>query len=287
DSGLPMAGRLGAPVPEHRGIPAVHFKRLTCTACHSGPWPKEKTVLTKTSRAHRLGTIGVNKSPKALPHISSTVFAEQENGKIAPHKMVWPAFWGIIKDQDVAPIDFEVVKQTVGQVLADVKMSASGDWPALSDEHVTKALESLKGTVEGEPVYVCGGKVYSLDDSGKLWSEKHKAAEPYLWPIAHDVRPAAQALGIRYCTDCHATDAPFFFGDVAVDSPVVTAREAKQMIEFQNVDPSYARAFAFSFVFRPMMKIVCLCSCAIIAVVLLLYGLKALGCVVKVLAGSD
>ena len=59
------------------------------------------------------------------------------------------------------------------------------------------------------------------------------------------------------------------------------------MIEFQNVDPSYARSFAFSFVFRPMMKIVCLCSCAIIAVVLLLYALKALGCVVKVLAGSD
>ena len=100
DSGLPMAGRFGAPVPEHRGIPAVHFKRLTCTACHSGPWPKEKTVLTKTSQAHRLGTISVNKSPRALPHINSPVFAEQENGKIAPHKMVWPAFWGIIKDQD-------------------------------------------------------------------------------------------------------------------------------------------------------------------------------------------
>jgi hypothetical protein len=287
DSGLPMAGRFGAPVPEHRGIPAVHFKRLTCTACHSGPWPKEKTVLTKTSQAHRLGTIGVNKSPRALPHINSPVFAEQENGKIAPHKMVWPAFWGIIKDQDVTPIDFEFVEQTVGQVLANVKLSASGDWPALSDENITAVLKSLKGTVEGEPVYVSGGKVYSLDDSGKLWSEEHKAAEPYLWPIAHDVRPAAQALGIRYCTDCHATDAPFFFGDVTVDSPVVTGREVKQMIEFQNVDPSYARAFAFSFVFRPMMKIVCLCSCAIIAVVLLLYALKALGCVVKVLAGSD
>ena len=94
-------------------------------------------------------------------------------------------------------------------------------------------------------------------------------------------------MGIRYCTDCHATDAPFFFGDVAVDSPVVTGRGTAKMIEFQKVDHSYARAFAFSFVFRPMMKIVSLCSCAIIGVVLLLYGLKALACVVKVLAGSD
>ncbi len=59
------------------------------------------------------------------------------------------------------------------------------------------------------------------------------------------------------------------------------------MVEFQNVNPSYARAFAFSFVFRPMMKIVSLGSCAIIAVVLLLYALRALACVVKVLTGSD
>ncbi|MHC4537380.1 MAG: hypothetical protein ACYS6K_25865, partial [Planctomycetota bacterium] len=134
DSSSPMAGKLGAPVPEHRGIPPVHFKRMTCTACHSGPWPQEKTVLTKTARAHRLGTIGVNKSHEALPHISSPVFANQagigaayrgrllvlERGKIAPHKMVWPSYWGIIKDQDVTPIDFDVVKQTVGQVLANV-----------------------------------------------------------------------------------------------------------------------------------------------------------------------
>jgi len=287
DSSSPVAGRLGAPVPEHRGIPPVHFERMTCTACHSGPWPAKETLLTKTSRAHRLGTIGVNKSHEALPHISSPVFAEQENGKIAPHKMVWPSYWGIINDKDVAPIDFEVVKETVGQVLANVKLPASGDWPSLSDENVTEALKSLKGTVEREPVYISGGKIYSLDDSGKLKSEEHKAAEPYLWPIAHNVRPAAQSLGIRYCTDCHDTDAPFFFGDVAVDSPALTGRGTKKMVEFQNVDPSYARAFAFSFVFRPMMKIVALCSCAIIAVVLLLYALKALACVVKVLAGSD
>lgn len=302
DSSSPEGGKLGAPVPEHRGIPPVHFERMTCTACHSGPWPKETTVLTKTSRAHRLGTIGVNKSHEALPHISSPVFAQHGGigidtvigrrlymgvGKIAPHKMVWPSYWGIINDQEVTPIDFEVVKEKVGQVLANIDLPFNGDWPALSDENITEALKSLKGTVEGEPVYVSGGKVYSLDDSGKLGSKEHKTAHPYLWPIAHDVRPAAQALGVRYCTDCHATDAPFFFGDVAVDSPAVTGRGTKKMIEFQNVNPSYARAFAFSFVFRPMMKIISLCSCAVIALVLLLYALKAVACVVKVLAGSD
>jgi hypothetical protein len=76
-SSAPAAGRLGAPVPEHKGIPPVHFEKLSCTACHSGPWPGEQTILTKTSRAHRLGTLGVNKSHEALPHIIAPVFAKQ------------------------------------------------------------------------------------------------------------------------------------------------------------------------------------------------------------------
>ena len=287
DSSSPVAGRMSAPVPEHRGIPSVHFEKLTCTACHSGTWPTAKTILTKTARAHRLGTIGVNKSHKALPHISSPVFAQQPNSKIAPHKLIWPAYWGTLKDQNVSPIDFEVVKRTVGKVLANEKLPPSGDWPTLSTEHITEALISLKGAVEGEPVYVSGGKLYSLDDSGKLHQEEHEAAEPYLWPIGHNVRPAAQSLGVRYCTDCHATDAPFFFGDVTVDSPIVAGREAKRMIEFQDINPFYAWAFAFSFVFRPMMKYICLGSCAVLGLVLLLYALKALTCVVKVLAGED
>jgi hypothetical protein len=131
--------------------------------------------------------------------------------------------------------------------------------------------------------------LYSFDDSGDLSEEKDSpVAEPYLWPIAHAVRPAAQALGIRYCTDCHAADAPFFFGDVTRDTPVAGERDsAKKMVEFQDgIDPLYAWAFASSFVFRPMMKFVALGSCAVLAFVLMLYALKALGCVAKVLGGE-
>ena len=300
----PKAGRLGAPIPKHIGIPTIHFEKLTCTACHSGPWPGEKTILTKTSRAHRLGTIGVNKSHEALPHIIAPVFAKQggigaayigklllmEAGKIAPHKMIWPAYWGILEDDKVTPIDIETVRQTVGEVFAGVKLPASGDWPDLTtEEHITKALRELQKVVKGEAVYICGGKLYSLKirRTAVLVSYEHFAAQSYLWPIAHNVRPAAQSLGVRYCTDCHATDAPFFFGDVAVDSPIVAGRETKKMIEFQDINPFYAWAFAFSFVFRPFMKFICLGSCAVLGLVLLLYALKALTCVVKVLAGEN
>jgi hypothetical protein len=269
----------------------VHFDKLTCTACHSGPWPAQKTTLVKTSRAHRLGTLNVNKSPDALPHIVSPVFAKQANGKIAPHKLLWPAFWGVLKDQNVAPIDIEVIRQTAGKIFAKEKLSISAGWLELRAEHITEALKKLSSekSVEGKAVYIAGGKLYYLDDVGKLCQEEnHPAAQPYLWPIAHDVRPAAQALGVRYCTDCHATDAPFFFGAVVIDSPVGSQRGSfKKMFEFQDINPHYAWAFAFSFVFRPWLKVIALGSAAIIAVVLLLYALKALGSVVKVLAGQD
>jgi hypothetical protein len=285
----PTAGRLGAPVPEHRGIPPVHFEKLTCTACHSGPWPAEEPYFTKTSMAHRLGTPNVNKSREMLPHIESVVFAKQADGKIAPHKLVWPAFWGVLNDNNVKPIELGTVEKVIGNILSKEKFPFSGDWPDLTADRIVKGLTALAsdGSVEGKAVYVAGGRLYSLDDSGKLSEQKdHPAAKPYLWPIAHDVRPAAQALGIRYCTDCHGTKAPFFFGNVNVDTPIVAARESRKMVEFEDVSPSYAWAFAFSFVFRPWMKLIVLCSCAVMALVLLLYTLKALGCVVRTLAGE-
>jgi hypothetical protein len=59
------------------------------------------------------------------------------------------------------------------------------------------------------------------------------------------------------------------------------------MIEFQDINAFYAQAFAFSFVFRPWMKIITLGSCAVLAIVLLLYGLRALACVAKICAERD
>jgi hypothetical protein len=217
------------------------------------------------------------------------VFAQQAGDKIAPYKLVWPAYWATLKEQKVMPIDLNLAKRAVGRRIARAKPRSLGDWPTLTEEHITKALQSLKKTVEGEPVYVCGGKLYDLDESGQLREpQEHPDVQPYLWPIAHNVRPAAQSLGVRYCTDCHATDAPFFFGEVEIDSPLAAEQvAAKEMIEFQGIDAFYAWAFAFSFVFRPFLKIVALGSAGLIGVVLLLYGLKALACVVNALAKGD
>lgn len=280
-------GLLGASIPKHLGIPPVHFDKLTCTACHSGPRPEQKTLRTKTSRAHGLGTYNVNKSDDVLPHIIYPVFAKQENGKIGPHKLIWPAFFASLKDQKVTPIPIEVVKPVVSKIIDDKNLPTSGDWPNLTGEQIGKVLESLK-PAEGKAVYICGGKLYRLDDKGRLVAIEHDAAKPYLWPIAHDVRPAAQSLGARQCQDCHSTEAPFFFADIEVDTPVASEKGAvKKMIEFQGLRPVYTKLFAFSFIFRPFLKVVTLCSSAILAAVLLLYTLKALACVVRVLAKED
>jgi hypothetical protein len=285
--GCHTEGRLGAPQPKHAGIPPVHFERLSCTACHSGLMPQQKTQRVKTSRAHGLGTHSVNRTAEALPHIITPVFAEQPDGKIAPHNLIWPAFWGSLKDGDVVPIALEVAEKAAGKIIDGGKVSRSGDWPGLIAEQINKVLVVLKSTVE-KPVYVCAGKVYSLDAKEQLVEEQEDGAKPYLWPIAHDVRPAAESLGSAGCSDCHTTDKPFFFGRVDVDSPLVSGvASTREMVEFQGLRPFYTKAFAFSFVFRPWLKIVSLVSCLLIAGVLLLYALKALGCVVKVLSEEE
>jgi len=284
------AGRLGAPVPRHAGIPPVHFERLSCTACHSGPLPEDKAVLTKTSRSHRLGTIGVNKANEMIPHILAPVFAKGADGKIGPHRLVWPAFWGMQGDpnEGISPLPFDTVTTLVAELLKDLEVPRNGDWPALTEEHVKAVLTELQKntSVEGKPVYVSGGVVYRLGDDGQLVTEEgHPAAEPYLWPIAHEVRPAAQALGAGNCHDCHSTEARFFFGSVPVDSAVPTLRQrSRTMVEFEGLNPRYVWAFAFSFVFRPWLKVIALACCGVIAIVLLLYALRALASVVRVVA---
>lgn len=285
----PTEGRLGAPKPLHAGIPPVHFDKLACTACHSGPWPKQNTVRSKTSQAHALGAKGSNKSAEALPHIVYPVFAKQTDGKLGPHKIIWPAFWGSLKDNKVVPISAEIINPVISKTHPDRKRLRSGDWMELSDKQISEILLSLKsqGTVKGEAVYIGGGKLHRIDSNGKLIASEHQAGEAYVWPIAHNVRPATQSLGVRSCKDCHSTEQAFMFGNVEVDSPVISQKDhVKKMADFQDIDKTYAWAFAFSFVFRPMLKIVTLGSCAAIAAVLLLYALKVLTCVVKFLSAG-
>ncbi len=289
-SAAPVAGRFAAPVPEHPGIPPVHFEKLTCTACHSGPWPGQIAIRTKTAMAHAMGTLGSNKSVDMLPHIVYPVFAKNTEGKIGPYKLIWPAYWGRMKGDNVEPVKLDIVKSIAVSVFAAGDIPRSGDWPKLTDEQITKCLSLLASKVpdDAKAVYVAGGRVYMLDKNGKLTSGENDSARPYMWAVAHNVRSAAQSLGVRRCEDCHSTDSPVFFGQVPVDTPVVSvAGAARQMIDFQQLSRRYTWFFAFSFVFRPWLKVVVLLSAVVILGVLVLYALRALGFVARVFVGKD
>ena len=69
-----------------------------------------------------------------------------------------------------------------------------------------------------------GHEDFSEDTYRVLTAVDSAQAEPYLWPIGHDVRPASQALGAKGCQDCHSEKAAIFFGNVAVDSPLAADR---------------------------------------------------------------
>ncbi|MEE9165992.1 MAG: hypothetical protein V3U24_00800 [Candidatus Neomarinimicrobiota bacterium] len=229
-STVPISGRMGSPQPEHPGIPSIHFEKLTCTACHSGPWPELKIQGVKTSRLHALGVQGVNKADRVLPHVVYPVFVRQENGRIAPHKLFWPSYWAILDGDSVVPIIPDVVWSVAGQLISGDQPISAEALPVLSQEQMATVLSELEShaKVPGVPVYVTGGKIHRLAGSRGLISEDHRSARPYSWAYAHDVGPAVQSLGVRGCEDCHATDAPFFFGKVDIQTPVET--EAGQIV---------------------------------------------------------
>lgn len=97
------AGRLGSPRPLHAGLPPLHFEKLACTACHGGPVPRDQALGIMTSFAHGLGEKG-HRTGQELPLISAPLYTKDETGRVAPHKAMWPAFWGVVTDGSVDPL---------------------------------------------------------------------------------------------------------------------------------------------------------------------------------------
>lgn len=262
----PLAGRFTAPVPKHKGIPLIHFQKMTCTACHSGPWPEKTTHHAKTAQAHGLGNHNVDKSDTAFPHIQTPVFVKNPEGKIEPRNAVWPSYWGVMKDGKVRPIALAIVKQTIPSLPAVKDYTADG-WPKYSDEWICQALKAFSNqTKDGKPVFVSAGKVFSLDEKSKLAGADDPVAKPYSWPVAHDIRPAAQSLGARGCTDCHTSEAPFYFATVALDTPVASEQNRTlAMTSFEGCSNTYIESLAYTFLFRGIFKIYLLIAGAILS----------------------
>jgi len=131
-SAAPMqrSGRLGSPIPQHKGLPPLHFEKMTCTACHSGTLVENEVPRQLNSLIHYLGK-HIRRDEAQLPGIVGPVtmrtdeewrsFGEDgfdsEHAKYTPHRMMWPSYWGLLKDSQVTAIHPEVVYEIVRRPL--------------------------------------------------------------------------------------------------------------------------------------------------------------------------
>lgn len=282
---LRKGGFGAAPRPEHKGIPAIHFEEMTCTACHSGLMPADEPHRVQTARIHALGVHSIAYDPNMLPTVLEPVFVKQDDGKIAPCRMVFPAFFARrLQDGRLRPMLPDAVLFAAQDVL-----KAEPDKPvaAPTKEKIVAALKMLAGDPQdaNEPVYVGGGKLWQIDGNA-IAARDDAAARPYAWPLAHDVRPAAQALGAGgQCTACHATDSAMLFGKVRASAPVPLGEPVEmEMTEFTGEDGLFHSLFATTFVFRPYLKIFGFSVSILVTLILLACGLPELAAGFKGLA---
>lgn len=260
-----IGGRYGAPRPLHRGFPLVHFEKLTCTACHAGPWPTHNLHRVQTSLAHGLGLASRERQDDDAPAIVGPVFDYDHKGRIAPQWQVYPQYWGFIRDERVTLTPREVWPTP-----------RPADAPAtpLSHAEIETGLKQLAAADDdaGQPVYIQGGWLWWRVRT-RISARRHPAAEAYAWSLGHDVRPASQSLGAQGCTDCHARNAPFYFGTL-VANPNDPRPPHATMTELRD-DGRIANLMAASIPFRPLFKAFGFTCAAIILITLVRHAFTA------------
>lgn len=274
DSESPINGNFGAPVPAHKGIPAVHFDRMTCTVCHAGKWPEEKASLVKTSRSHKLGAHFAFKSENAYPHIQSSVFVNSENDKIELSNILWSSYWAIKRGLVIQPMDIEFLENRLRPLMNLDSLLSAGIVPKISDSLMTYILTELNSSDHpgGEVIYVSGDKQVRLTEENKLEIISNTDTEVYSWPVGHAVRPASQALGIRGCNDCHSYNSNFFFSNIESESFIESAPMIiYSMTDLMRINSAYQKVFSLSFFFRPLLKFIIIISCALIFLTVLVF----------------
>lgn len=111
-----LGGRMGAPKPQHRGLPPLHLDLMECTACHSGPRPLPEAARLETSMAHGLGLPTHASSSTIPPSIAGPVLM-RDNDVIYPYRAMWPAFWGMHAGNKIVPLNPEQVYSTLRRIL--------------------------------------------------------------------------------------------------------------------------------------------------------------------------
>ena len=80
-----------------------------------------------------------------LPHVITPVFARMANGKIGPHNMIWPSFWGTQTNGVVKPLAPELVRELAPKELGlDIKEPERvNDWIELKEKQIGDVLKAI------------------------------------------------------------------------------------------------------------------------------------------------
>ncbi|MFW6139832.1 MAG: hypothetical protein ACOC5S_00575 [Acidobacteriota bacterium] len=177
------AGRLGAPYPTHPTIPPIHLERLSCTACHSGSVPQNGLTQVKTSRANRLEISGIARWGMDYPIIQEPVYKRDSSGKLTPHRLIWPSFWGIIQENEIKPLKPSAVERAAGSLLN----------PESEAVEILSALASIPN-LKATPVFISSGRIHELNVDGRLNASDYSKEIPKIkifWALKknNSIRP--------------------------------------------------------------------------------------------------
>lgn len=250
DESVALGGHFGAPHPQHAGLPAVHFEVLTCTACHSGPWPEMSPREVQTSMAHGLGISTKERRDNQLPHLVAPLFERFADGDaIEPVRALWFSYWAGV---GLKPLPLAMVQAAAKKVLARAN-SKHGEVGPLSREDIAAMLGQLREQQRSDQiiVYLRGLQFFQLGSDGKL----NVGTLPALvtWPLSHEVRPASQSLGARGCADCHSSNSPLVMADTYTRA-VTDVVTPWHMHAENQLDPELAKLWAPMFAGREAFK---------------------------------
>lgn len=164
-----MAGRLGSPMPEHAGLPPVHFEKLSCTACHGGPLPRDEALGVMTSLAHGLGEKG-HRTGSELPSMAMPVYQKGDDGRVYPHKVMWPAYWGTLSGETITPLDPDAVYDATRRAL---RVRKSFEEEVLSPKLSSKEMKELLG----DDRYRAKEEEWTEEEAAKVAKAKQAAGE--------------------------------------------------------------------------------------------------------------
>ena len=225
-------GYKGAPIPKHYSIRSDHLDKLACAACHI-PDLNRGAMLMSIGPAVKYPQLNSPKIGAAFKWKPAYLLRQ---GKIDSKAKIFPVNLVdsiLFTNKDSDGKYYPLFEREVAKAYAKAfPRSASPDIGLLyfqSYDRIAKMLSTLSVTLADnkrfkaiKPSFHMGGKVYNLDQDGKLIIQNDATwvGEKLCFSISHNVHPPQQALGAGGCTDCHATESHLFNG------PIVTQRFA-------------------------------------------------------------